>query len=102
MSTNKSVLHSDRNLIITLVTDESGDPPPLLTIQSTKNGPDLSFSDDVIVVANAEALEVDFEDRAHVSASLAKLGDLRGQLLQLHVRIGEFFGGWEIEIEEEE
>lgn len=98
---NKSVLHSDRNLIITLVTHDSGDPPPVITIQSTKNGPDLSFSDDVIVVANAQALEVELEDRSHVSASLAALGDLDGQPLQLHVRIGEFFGGWDIELDEE-
>jgi hypothetical protein len=73
----------------------------LITIQSTKNGPDLSFSDDVVVVANAEALEVTLEDRSHVSASLAPLGDLGGQVLRLHVRIGEFFGGWEIELDEE-
>jgi len=101
MTTNKSVLHSDRNLIITLVTDDSDDTPPLITIQSTKNGPDLSFSDDVVVVANAEALEVTLEDRSHVSASLAPLGDLAGQVLRLHVRIREFFGGWEIELDEE-
>ena len=95
----KSVLHSDRNLIISLLTPPNA--PAKITIQSTKHGPDLSCADDVVIVADARALSVTVEDRLNVSAELEDAGAQAGAV-QLMIRVGEYFGGWELELGDEE
>ena len=95
----KSVLLQNRDLILTLVVDE-GEDHAQITIQSTKNGPDLGYPDDVVVVLDGTRIPTRIESSSLVVAEIEEAWSaLSGRGFNLMIRVEEFFEGWEFEAE---
>lgn len=95
----ENVLHSDRDLLIKLFIAEDGERARV-TIQSTKNGPDLSSREDVVVILDGHGLPLELEDRRHVHAPIEGWDRFAQRGCSLMIRVHEFFDGWEFEPEE--
>ncbi len=89
---DKSVLYSGKKLIITLV-DEGDDAH--ITIQSTKNGPDLYSKDDVIVIIDGQGVPVTTIDRQHARCELPDWATLIRTGFTLMIRVDEFYSSWD-------
>lgn len=90
--TEKSVLYSGKKLIITLV--DEGDQAHI-TIQSTKNGPDLYSQDDVIVIIDGRGRPVTTLDRQHARCDLEDWPSLVQTGFTLMIRVDEFYSSWD-------
>ena len=91
------VLHSSKTLIVSLFLDGDSDEAHL-EIKSTKHGPDLSRTDDVIVVLDGAAVPLTEQDHKLARVDLSPASRLIGRPLHLHVRVHEFFEAWELEL----
>mgnify|MGYP000038211038 CR=1 FL=1 len=92
MTTEKSVLYSGKKLIITLVDEGTS---AHITIQSTKNGPDLFNDDDVIVIIDSQGIPVTTIDRQHARCDIPEWETLIETGFQLMIRVDEFYSSWD-------
>lgn len=92
MTTETSVLYSGKKLIITLV--DEGDQAHI-TVQSTRNGPDLFNQDDVIVIIDGQGLPVTSIDRQNARCDLTDWSQLVETGFQLMIRVDEFYSSWD-------
>lgn len=86
-------LHSDAQIALFLTVED--DELLRLEIIATDETLDLSVVDEVVVAMDGEALKVEVEDRAHVSAVLGSAEDLEERAFSVLVRVYEFFEGWD-------
>lgn len=92
MTTETSVLYSGKKLIITLV--DEGEQAHI-TVQSTKNGPDLFNQDDVIVIIDNNGLPITPIDRQHARCDIPDWNALVETGFQLMIRVDEFYSSWD-------
>lgn len=90
--TDQSVLYSGKKLIITLI-DEGDDAH--ITIQSTKNGPDLFGPDDVIVIIDGQGAPITTVDRQHARCDMPDWTNLVKAGFTLMIRVDEFYSSWD-------
>ena len=84
---DKSVLHHDGGLTVTLVLDDDG--TATVEVVSSKNGPDLSREDDVVVIASGQGVPLTFHDRSRVTADLGDWATRASSGFDLAVRVDE-------------
>ena len=90
MSDFREVLHNEDGLeIVFVATDDAA------RVELKANGDwDLSAVEDVIVVVNGQGVEITSQT---ADSAIAELVDLDpDEPVQLMIRVGEFFEGWEL------
>ena len=88
----RSVLHSDRKLIITLSRDEPG---PRLEIQSTRHGPDLRIMGTIAAAVDGRGLGAEIADARHATVALPEFERWSARGFYLIVRIGTYVDSWQ-------
>lgn len=89
----KTVLQSNRRLVITLTVDEQDQAQ--IEIQSTRNGPDLTQEHDVVALVDGKGLALEVLDRRRAVARLGQWEPLADKGFALMLRVHEYFGGWD-------
>lgn len=86
-------IHADEQLSLFLTVED--DELLRLEIIATDESLDLSVADEVVIAMDGEALKIQVEDHAHVSAVLGPAEDLEQRAFSVLVRVYEFFEGWD-------
>lgn len=95
MSDNlKKSLHNYEGLDITFFVE---DGQARIEFESNGQKYDLSDPDDVVVVVNGDPASVESEDVHHATAHIGEWQRFSGDRVNLMIRVGEFFEGWEVE-----
>lgn len=91
----REVLYDEQGLEVAVSVREE-DGQARLELGSQPEGPDLSVSDEVVVVVNGKGRVVQVDGPRRASAVIAEsLGDDPDEMT-LMVRVHEFFEGWEL------
>lgn len=92
----KTVIHSNRRLVITLFVEELDEQEQAhIEILSTRNGPDLSQDNDVVALIDGRGLPIELLERRK---AIARLGDWEPYAtngFSLMIRVHDYFGGWD-------
>ena len=94
----KATLHDQQGLRVAVVLE---DDTASVELESSEEGPDLSDADEVVVVVNGRACEVEVDSARRARAIIAAELSAPPEALTLMVRVHEFFEGWELFAEEE-
>ena len=89
----KSVLKSNGQFTITLVINE--DDTAHIDIQSAKKGPDLTQTNDLVVLVDGKGVNVTSESRLKARAELGEWAPYAQNGFALMIRIHEDLDGWD-------
>jgi len=89
-------LHESDSLSIYFAIDEETDEA-FVELQTSETGTDLSVEDDIVVAIGGSVAPLDRAEPNHARAALGDWADLDREDLELMVRVGEWFGSWELE-----
>lgn len=89
----KSVLSSNPEFTITLLVDEHDHTT--IEIASSKKGPDLTQSNDVVVLLDGKGVPMEVEDRRLARATLGPWAPYAQNGFALMIRVHEHLDGWD-------
>lgn len=90
----REVLHSEQGLSVAVVLGDDGEAT--VELISEDDGPDLSVSEEVVVVVDGKGRDVDIEGSNRATATIVDELDDPPKPVMLMVRVYEFFEGWEL------
>jgi hypothetical protein len=88
-------LHNEDDLHVEFVLDES-DGETWIELKNAGDGVDLTQEDDVVVALQGRAVEVVADSANAARARLGVWDDIEESGMELAVRVGEWFGSWEL------
>lgn len=96
----RMVLYNNAKFTFTLVIDAQNQAR--LEIQTSKRGPDMTTSEDVVVVCDGRGYQAEILSFKRAVAPLGPWSQWSARRFVLAARVGEFFESWEFDPRDEE
>jgi len=92
----RQLLEEDGDLSVWFAIDEETDEA-FIELESGPEGPDLTLEGEVIVAVGGTVAPIDADSEQRATAQLGEWEELEREGLELMIRVGEWFGSWELD-----